>query len=79
MDCGYPCSGGMDLTRLFSALPEGKWITASIKLSCFAKNGLDLSRVNAPLLISTDKPFGLTIIDLRLTTDVAKNTIVGCT
>jgi hypothetical protein len=67
------------LTRLFSVLPEGKWVTASLKLSCFGDNGVDLSRVNAPLLISTDKPFGLTIIDLRLTTDVAKNTIVGCT
>jgi beta-glucosidase len=78
MDCGYPCSGGLDLTRLFSVLPEGKWVTASLKLSCFGDNGVDLSRVNAPLLISTDKPFGLTIIDVRLTADVAKNTIVGC-
>lgn len=78
MDCGYPCSGGVDLTRLFGVLPEDKWVTASIELSCFAKNGVDLSRVNAPLLISTDKPFGLTILDVRLTADVAKNTIVGC-
>jgi beta-glucosidase len=78
MDCGYPCSGSFDLTQLFTALPTNEWVTASIKLTCFRDKGVDLSRVNAPLLITTDKPFALTIVDVRLTSDVTKNTIVIC-
>jgi beta-glucosidase len=78
MDCGYPCSGGLDLTKLFSALQEGQWVTAAVKLSCFEKNGVNLSRVNSPLLISSAEPFAMTILDVRLTTDVPENTIVGC-
>lgn len=78
MDCGYPCSGGLDLTRLFSVLQEGQWVTAAVKLSCFEKSGVNLSRVNSPLLISSAEPFAMTILDVRLTTDVPENTIISC-
>ena len=78
MDCGYPCSGGLDLTKLFSVLQEGQWVTAAVKLSCFEKSGVNLSRVNSPLLISSAEPFAMTILDVRLTTDVPENTIISC-
>ena len=78
MDCGYPCSGSLDLTKMFGALPEGKWVTAAIKLSCFSAKGVDLSRVNTPFLLVSKEPFAMTINDIRISAEVPANTVVSC-
>jgi beta-glucosidase len=78
MDCGYPCSGSLDLTKMLSALPEGKWVTAAIKLSCFAAKGVDLSRVNTPFVLVSKEPFAMTISDVRISAEVPASTLVSC-
>ena len=78
MDCGYPCSGSLDLTKMLSAQTEGKWVTAAIKLSCFAAKGVDLSRVNTPFVLVSQEPFAMTVSDVRISAEVPANTVVSC-
>lgn len=64
--CGTPAGAMLDVTRVFSSAPPGKWQTLSIPLSCFAAAGVDLAQVVAPFAVETSGPFGLTISDVRL-------------
>ena len=35
-------------------------------LGCFAKNGMDFSRMNSPFMLATDGPMNLSLSDIRL-------------
>ncbi len=78
MDCGYPCAGEIDMTAFFKGLPEDKWIRAAIPLSCFAKSGVDLSRITSPLVLISSRPFVITFKDLRITPDPPQDILVEC-
>ena len=78
MDCGYPCAGEIDMTAFFKGLPEDKWIRAAIPLSCFAKSGVDLSRITSPLVLISSGPFVVTFKELRITPDPPQDILVEC-
>ena len=78
MDCGYPCAGEIDMTAFFKGLPEDKWIHAAIPLSCFAKSGVDLSRITSPMVLLSSEPFVITLKDLRITPHPAEDMLIGC-
>ena len=78
MDCGYPCAGEIDMTAFFKGLPEDKWIHAAIPLSCFAKSGVDLSRITSPMVLLSSEPFVITFKDLRITPHPAEDMLIGC-
>jgi beta-glucosidase len=78
MDCGYPCAGEIDMTAFFKGLPEDKWIRAAIPLSCFARSGVDLSRITSPMVLLSSEPFVLTFKDLRITPHPAEDILIGC-
>ena len=78
MDCGYPCAGEIDMTAFFKGLPEDKWIRAAIPLSCFAKSGVDLSRITSPLVLLSSDPFVITFKDLRVSPYPADDILVEC-
>ena len=59
MDCGYPCTGGLLVTPIFSGVPEGAWDTLQIPLRCFEASGAEMDRIDTPFLITTDGPFTL--------------------
>lgn len=44
--CGKSCTGVVSLDAALADLPVGKWTTLAIPLSCFEKNGADLSRTH---------------------------------
>jgi beta-glucosidase len=48
MDCGWPCSGAVDLTPVLKTMDSGEWQTISVPVACFARRGVDLSQVNTP-------------------------------
>ncbi|MGL1957783.1 MAG: putative glycoside hydrolase [Colwellia sp.] len=66
MDCGYPCRGEMNIHKMFRELPKGEWVTFPIPINCFSAQGLDTSKINGPLLISTDGKFEIEIADVRI-------------
>jgi len=78
MDCGWPCSGSLDLTRFVSAVPIGQQVRMGIALDCFDAIGVDLSRVDTPLALSSSAEFSMTISDLRITSEIAEVMVMSC-
>jgi hypothetical protein len=66
MDCGYPCRSEMHVSPMLKDLKKDEWTTFPIPLNCFTKEGLDIKKVNGPVVISTDGRLGLTITNVRL-------------
>ncbi len=56
MQCGTGCEGGVDITSVLAGLSPGQKQTVSIPLACFAKQGVDLGAVEAPFVVTGDKP-----------------------
>jgi beta-glucosidase len=78
MDCGYPCAGSLDMTKLLKSVPENQWFRISLKLSCFEKAGANLSHIIAPLVVATTGSFTMSISDVRLMTDAPRESLVPC-
>lgn len=78
MDCGYPCAGTLNMTKLFKAVPQNQWFRASFKLSCFKDAGANLGHIVAPMVIATKGSFEMSISDVRLLTDPPPESLVGC-
>lgn len=78
MDCGWPCHGSRDVTKMFRSVPEGEWVTRGISLKCFEATGVDLEKVTTPFLLTTDRSFALTIKDVRIVPDAPVDQIEYC-
>lgn len=78
MDCGYPCAGSLNMTKLFKAVPQDTWFRISIKLSCFEAAGANLSNILAPLVVATSGSFKLSISDVRLLAEPPPESLVDC-
>ena len=78
MDCGYPCAGSLDMTRLFKSVPKDQWFRISLKLSCFKEAGANLGNIIAPLVIATTGSFKMSISDVRLMTNAPEESLVAC-
>jgi beta-glucosidase len=78
MDCGYPCAGTLNMTKLFKAVPQDTWFRVSIKLSCFEAAGANLGNILAPLVIATTGSFEMSISDVRLLADPPLESLVDC-
>ena len=78
MDCGWPCSGAIDMTEFFKSVPEGQLSRIGISLQCFDKLGVDLSKVTSPMVLVSEDPFVLTIRDVRIVPDASQESMISC-
>ncbi len=78
MDCGYPCTGSLDMTKVFRSLPGDQWVRLGISLSCFKNAGAELNKVDSPLVLVTTGNFGLTFADVRLEPSPAQESLISC-
>ena len=78
MDCGYPCAGSLNMTKLFKAVPEDTWFRISLKISCFEEAGANISNILSPLVVSTTGSFKLSISEVRLLADPPQESLVDC-
>ena len=78
MDCGWPCHGSQDVTKMFRTVPEGEWVTRGISLKCFKAVGANLERVTTPFLLTTDRSFALTIKDVRIVPNAPVELVEHC-
>jgi beta-glucosidase len=78
MDCGYPCAGSLDMTKMFKSVPKDQWFRISLKLSCFEEAGANLSNIIAPLVIATTGSFKMSFSDVRLLTNPPAESLVDC-
>jgi len=66
MDCGYPCGGKVHTGKNLKQLKRNEWDVLPIPLNCLTKEGLDLKKVNGPILISTDGKLQIEITNIKL-------------
>lgn len=66
-----PAGSGLDITSQLNAARDKGWQTMSVPLSCFAKAGLDMAKVQVPLGISTSVNLDLSISRIALGTSTA--------
>jgi len=78
MDCGWPCSGAVDLTPVLKGMASNEWQTISVPVACFARRGVDLSRVNTPFLMATRGELLVDIAEIAVRRAAADNTLFDC-
>ena len=78
MDCGYPCSGEMDITRVLEAAEGDDWQRLTFPMKCFAQLGVDSSKVNTPFLLATTGELSLEISEVVLAERPAGSEAVSC-
>lgn len=66
MDCGDDCGGRVEIGDLLAAFPVGEWRTVTVRLSCIADAGVDLTHVTTPFLISSAGELMLRFAHVRL-------------
>ncbi len=78
MDCGYPCGGSLNMTRLFKAVPAGQWFRMSFDLNCFEDAGANMANVFSPLVITTKDDFQISVMEVSLLENPPAESVVGC-
>ena len=78
MGCGYPCAANADISKLLKALPTGEWVRLSFDLKCFSENGLNITSVETPLLLSTRGKMALSIADVRIVPGIGGEASIRC-
>ncbi len=78
MDCGWPCSGAVDLTPVLKTMGAGEWNTVSVPVACFARRGVDLSKVNTPFLMATRGALIVDIAEIAIRETPVDNTLFDC-
>ena len=66
MDCGYPCTGSLDLAERLRGAPQGEWIELNIGLDCFAAAGAKLEAIDTALLLSSTGEMVLDLASARI-------------
>ena len=78
MDCGYPCSGEMDITHVLQAADREEWQRMSFPMKCFAQLGVDSSKVNTPFLLATTGSLSLEISEVVLAERPVDSPLMSC-
>lgn len=78
MDCGYPCGGALNMTKLFKAVPTDQWFRMSFKLSCFEDAGANMTNIFSPLVIMTKGDFQISIMEVSLLKNAPVESLVDC-
>jgi beta-glucosidase len=78
MDCGYPCGGSLNMTKLFKAVPQEQWFRMSFKLSCFKDAGANMTNIFSPLVIMTKGKFEISISEVSLLKTPPPESLVDC-
>jgi beta-glucosidase len=67
MGCGANCTGGFPLRGVLAeAATTGKWTRIAVPLRCFARAGVDMSRVETPLSFATSGTLDITMSAARI-------------
>ncbi len=78
MDCGYPCSGAVNITEALRGAPAEKWIRITVDLECFQASGANLAKIDTPFLLSTDRPLSLVLSEVSITTEFSPESRITC-
>ncbi|WP_333573780.1 glycoside hydrolase family 3 protein [Sphingomonas sp.] len=68
-------TGTIDATSLFTG--KSGWQTVNILLKCYQKNGVDVTKVTAPVVLQANGPFTLSLAEARIVSDPANSVCPG--
>ncbi|MDD5180184.1 MAG: glycoside hydrolase family 3 N-terminal domain-containing protein [Gallionellaceae bacterium] len=71
--CSTGCAAKVDVTGVFRRMAGAGRQTVKIPLACFVARGVDLTRVDRPFSIATDKPFVAAFADIQIVGGAAKD------
>jgi beta-glucosidase len=60
-------TGTIDATSLFTG--KSGWQTVNLLLKCYQKNGVDVTKVNAPIVLQANGPFTLSLAEAKIVSD----------
>lgn len=60
-------TGTIDATSLFTG--KSGWQTVNVLLKCYQKNGVDVTKVNAPIVLQANGPFTLSLAEAKIVSD----------
>ncbi|WP_404335196.1 glycoside hydrolase family 3 N-terminal domain-containing protein [Sphingomonas sp. MMS12-HWE2-04] len=69
-------TGAIDATSLFTG-QTGTWRTAKILLKCYQTNGVDLTKVVAPVVIQANAPLSFALAEAKIVSDPNNSTCPG--
>lgn len=78
MDCKYPCSGSVDITKTLLELPKDEWQSIAIDLNCFRQTGADLTQIDTPFLLGTTGNLAVEIAQIAISPHQQTNTRIDC-
>ncbi len=78
MDCVYPCSATVSITKALNAFPLGTVRELAIPIRCFVENGLRADRVDTPALLATTGALDVTLSSVNIDTAGAASTKIAC-
>lgn len=78
MDCGYPCGGSLNMTKLFKAVPKDTWFRISLKISCFEDAGANISNILSPFVVATSGSFKMSISEVHLLAEPPPESLIDC-
>lgn len=78
MDCGYPCSGEMDITSVLETAAQAEWQKLSFPMKCFAQLGVDSTKINTPFLLATTGELALEISEVVLAETPESGEVLSC-
>jgi beta-glucosidase len=71
MDCGWPCTGSLEVSGLLDNLALGEWLRVAVPLSCFKAAGANMLAIDTPFLLATKGPMIVDVGEVILTSDTA--------
>ena len=78
MDCVYPCSATVSITKALEAFPLGDRRELAIPIRCFVENGLRVDRVDTPALLATTGALDITLSSVNIGAASATSTKIAC-
>ena len=78
MDCVYPCSAAVSITKALKAFPLGDVRELAIPIRCFVENGLKVDRVDTPALLATTGALDITLSSVNIGAASAISTKMAC-
>lgn len=72
------CRGTVNLTEKLNAIPKGTWQTVSVDLRCFAKQGVEFSKLVVPFHLVSTGNTSLDISDIQFKFDANDTATITC-
>lgn len=78
MDCGWPCSGQMDISPILGGDLMDDWQRLAFPMKCFTQLGVDSSKVNTPFLLATSGSLTFELSAVVLAETAEDATVMSC-